>query len=270
MPSGARSKKMTSAQHAPELVTSSVPGPWDFYRTEKELRKSRRRAEEWILPTMRHLVSRGGARILDVGCGNGVEVAVLRANGFRCVGIDFDPNCHSTAKGAFAQADACRLPFANDIFDSVLSLEVIEHIGAPPGWWRPTSEAYAERWKYVSELLRVTKPGGVIVLATPNRHFPFDEHGTGSTQLRWHLPVRDLTLSYFELKKMFCGKCAEVGVLPYGRYYELEKIQRLLGSACTRAISSFLHVFSSRFLHVSPVNPHLFLYFRKFAGHEQI
>jgi SAM-dependent methyltransferase len=70
----------------------------------------------------------------------------------------------------------------------------------------------ANRKKAVDELLRVTKPGGLIIVVTPNRLFPIDEHGAGKTGLRWHLPFRDQTLSYFELRKLFMPQCDQMGV----------------------------------------------------------
>jgi len=101
----------------------------------------------------------------------------------------------------------------------------------------------------------------VIILVTPNRFFPIDEHGTGKTGLRWHLPFQDQTLSYFELRNLFFPKCDQMGVLPYDGYYELEKLKRLGGVPMVRLVSSVLPIFSNRVLHV--LGPHLFVYFRK-------
>ena len=110
-------------------------------------------------------------------------------------------------------------------------------------------------------MLRVTKPGGVIILVTPNRLFPIDEHGKGKTGIRWHLPFRDQTLSYFELRKLFLPKCGRMGVLPYEGYYELEKLERLGGGPLVRLVKFVLPIFSNCLLHV--LGPHLFLYFQK-------
>ena len=103
----------------------------------------------------------------------------------------------------------------------------------------------------------------MIVLATPNRLFPFDEHGPGKTQIRWHLPFDDLTLSYLELRRLFAEFALEIGVLPYGRYFAMEKIERLIGRRLTDFIQGLFPLFSHPILHMSPFNPHLFVYFRK-------
>jgi SAM-dependent methyltransferase len=149
-----------------------------------------------------------------------------------------------------------------------MCFEAFEHIGAPNTnlAWKPRPEYRANRKKAALELLRLTKPGGLVILVTPNRFFPVDEHGTGKTSLRWHMPFGDQTLSYFELKHLFLPACEEMGVLAYGRYFELEKLRRLGGLWTARFVSSILPAFSSRLLHI--FGPHLFVYFRKAGSTE--
>jgi len=137
------------------------PSPWSFYLSGKELSKSRRRAEQWIVPTLNRLIpSECAKRVLCVGCGNAVDVAVLREFGFDSWGADIDANCHPAARSWFVAADACVLPFDAGSFDAVISLEVVEHIGAPPGEWKPTAHARARRKQYAAELARVLRLGG--------------------------------------------------------------------------------------------------------------
>jgi SAM-dependent methyltransferase len=236
---------------------------WDFYRTEHEVRKSRKRTEEWTIPAIRKFYDGGSVRMLSVGCGSAVDVAVLREHGYLCWGADPDANCYADAREFFVQSDGVSLPFDSESFDLTMGLESFEHIGAPNtnSEWRPCPEYRANRRRAAEELLRVTKPGGVVILVTPNRLFPIDEHGKGKTGIRWHLPFRDLTLSYFELRNLFLPKCDEMGVLPYKGYYELEKLKRLGGVSMVHLVKSVLPIFSNRLLHV--FGPHLFVYFRK-------
>lgn len=247
----------------------SLDKTWDFYRTEREVRKSRRRAMEWIIPTIKRFHgTTTGLRVLSVGCGSAIDVAVLRQHGYTCWGTDLTGDCRLEARGAFVQADACSLPFKSSEFDLTLCLEAFEHIGAPNTnlAWKPRPEYRVNRKEAASELLRVTKPRGLLILVTPNRFFPVDEHGTGKTSLRWHMPFCDQTVSYFELKRLFLPACEEMGVLPYGRYFELEKLQKLAGPWMVRFVDSVLPAFSNGLLHI--FGPHLFMYFRKAGAAE--
>ncbi len=55
------------------------------------------------------------------------------------------------------------LPYPDDHFDLVFSNEVIEHVD--------------DDRRTVAEMVRVTRPGGVIVAFAPNRLYPFETHG---------------------------------------------------------------------------------------------
>ena len=104
---------------------------WNFYRTENEIRKSRKRTEEWTIPAIRRFYDRSGIRLLSVGCGSAVDVAVLRERGYLCWGTDPDENCCAEAREFFVQADACSLPFDSEGFDVTMCMEALEHIGTP-------------------------------------------------------------------------------------------------------------------------------------------
>jgi 2-polyprenyl-6-hydroxyphenyl methylase / 3-demethylubiquinone-9 3-methyltransferase len=95
---------------------------------------------------------------LDAGCGTGRGAERLAQRGARVTAIDIGPHlvraavrrsgCHA------AQASILQLPFPASSFDVVFSTEVIEHTPAP--------------LEAVQELYRVVKPGGHLVLSTPN------------------------------------------------------------------------------------------------------
>jgi ubiquinone/menaquinone biosynthesis C-methylase UbiE len=102
----------------------------------------------------RHLALRPGDRVLEVGCGRGHLVEALREQGVDAVGVDLNPAAaeHAVTEGV-AQGDATDLAFEGGSFDAVVSVHAIEHI--------PDIEGA------LSEMCRVVRPGGPIVLVYP-------------------------------------------------------------------------------------------------------
>jgi SAM-dependent methyltransferase len=105
-----------------------------------------------------------GPEVLNVGSGPFFELSELDARERRISVCDVDPRAIELAKelhgGRLAGADVIEpdrpLPYASDRFDLVVSMDVIEHLPGPAllPWLR--------------ELFRVTKPGGLLFLTTPN------------------------------------------------------------------------------------------------------
>ena len=105
---------------------------------------------------------RAGERVLDVACGSGTAALVAARRYGEVTGVDYVPALLERARlrarvegvGAeFLDADAQQLPFVDDCFDSVLSVYGVQF--AP------------DQHRAANELLRVTRPGGRIVLASP-------------------------------------------------------------------------------------------------------
>jgi ubiquinone/menaquinone biosynthesis C-methylase UbiE len=96
--------------------------------------------------------------VLEIGCGRGGKIATLDGITRRC-GIDYSERAITEARKAFPGAefevaDACALPYPDMSFDVAYSIEVIEHV-----------EDYE---RFLTEALRVLKPGGVLFVQTPN------------------------------------------------------------------------------------------------------
>ena len=101
-----------------------------------------------------------GKRVLEVGCGEGYGTALLARSAAQIVGIDYDALtiAHASARypqASFLRANLAALPLPDAAVDVVATLQVIEHV------WN-----HAE---FVGECLRVLRPGGQLLVTTPNR-----------------------------------------------------------------------------------------------------
>lgn len=104
-----------------------------------------------ILALLRERKQAFGSRLLDIPSGGGPVVDGARAAGYDVVELDLFPR----ARMHGVCADACApLPFRDGVFDVLLSMEGIEHFEHQAG--------------FVRECARVLRPGGWLVLTTPN------------------------------------------------------------------------------------------------------
>lgn len=118
------------------------------------------------LEMVRSFVELEGARVLDVGCGIGTFVRRFRRYSDDVHGVEVDEERVAEASAELpniVHAFGEDLPYPDDHFDLVFSNEVMEHV--------------ADDRRTAIEMVRVTRPGGLIVAFTPNRLYPFETHG---------------------------------------------------------------------------------------------
>ena len=97
--------------------------------------------------------------LLEIGCGEGRGVGLLQEHVKTYNGIDkitavVDKLSVQFPQASFAQSIIPPLEFPDKMFDSIISFQVIEHI--------------KDDKRYLQEIARVLKPGGVALLTTPN------------------------------------------------------------------------------------------------------
>lgn len=136
-----------------------------------------------------------GARVLSSGCGMAGSLLAWRDAGAAvAVGVEVDDDyvrmgalrVEALPGADVLPYDGRRLPFPDGAFDVVESLDVVEHTLDPLA--------------YLAELRRVLAPGGVVLVVTPNRLWPVEQH-LGIVGPPW-LPVRAADALWTALSSM--------------------------------------------------------------------
>jgi SAM-dependent methyltransferase len=112
-----------------------------------------------------------GALLLDVGGGPGFFADAFREAGARYVGLDSDVgemHAHGLRHEGSVVASGTALPFADAVVDVCYSSNVLEHVATP--------------WVMADEMVRVTRPGGIVFLSFTVWLGPWGGHETSP----WH------------------------------------------------------------------------------------
>jgi SAM-dependent methyltransferase len=104
---------------------------------------------------------------VDLGCGSGAALPLLRQRGFHVVGIDVSPEMLAHARRrfvgerhvSFCRGEAERLPFASDSIDHLVCLGLLEYL-----------DAYEQA---LSEVARVLRTGGSAIFSIPSGISPY-------------------------------------------------------------------------------------------------
>ncbi len=123
----------------------------------------------------RHLDSMATASVLDVGCGAGVTGAMLKPHVGSVHGVDVSPLMVEQARQrdpgcSYEFFDGSRLPFAEGSFDLVVTICVLHHV--PPDRWS----------SFTAELVRATRPGGLVVIIEHNRLNPLTRRAVNACE----------------------------------------------------------------------------------------
>lgn len=122
-----------------------------------EIRHEHLHRYAWCVPLA------AGKDVLDIACGEGYGSAMLATRAKSVVGVDIDEGSVRHAEIAykefeglrFRRGDAAEIPLENNSMDLVVSFETIEH--------------HDRHHEMMSEIRRVLRPDGVLVISSPNR-----------------------------------------------------------------------------------------------------
>jgi len=127
--------------------------------------------------------------VADIGCGVGVMVDTISAEGYEAYGVDLITLSRyweklGLNKDRFFLVDpySFELPFEDNSLDFVFTLGVIEHVGTSNGHSDRLEDYHTIRKEWLRELFRVVKPGGRMLIGGPNRNFPIDTAHGADTQ----------------------------------------------------------------------------------------
>lgn len=119
-----------------------------------------------------------GTSVLDVGCGSGFLARELATSGATVMGVDTvsHPQWDSSGAGVFREGDYLELAPELGVFDTVLALDVTEHVG--------------DEGQFVSRLTGNVRPGGHVIVTVPaydwlwSRHDDINQHFRRYTRSR--------------------------------------------------------------------------------------
>ena len=101
-----------------------------------------------------------GRDVLEAGCGEGYGADLIASVARRVVAVDYDAATVAHVRSRYPRvqvvaANLASLPVPDSSMDVVVNFQVIEHL-----WDQP---------QFITECLRVLRPGGLLMMSTPNR-----------------------------------------------------------------------------------------------------
>ena len=192
---------------------------WLEIEAPREEEYEEKLAARYIKPMMQRLgLQPGRCAVLSAGCGLASDVDVLVDDGYDTWGIDIGNRVMRWKDRRYperlARGDIRTMPFPDASFDFVLSLNTIEHIGTVGDTDRVTPDYHEQRRMAVRDLLRVTKPGGYVLLTGLSRGVPLDfGHVQNHGFVRVHSPWEKFLLNFSDIKRL----CEETGLVAWTR-----------------------------------------------------
>lgn len=214
-------------------------------------------------------------RLLSVGCGTGVDVDMLCDEGFDSVGIDCGNRTSVWPRRTHGEqlllANGKHLPFDDASFDAAFCGCVFPHVGVVGDSNITAPDVEEQRRELAREMVRVLRPGGYVIVSSPNRWFPFDIfHGRvpGSYKPRFNPPTSRFLLSAGDYERIFrAAGTGPASTLPVENYWGFIRSRNSLKGVLFGTPVRFVFWLVSRppfgFLRSSPANPWLVVMLQK-------
>lgn len=194
----------------PAPASGLPPLPW----TGERFIPSQGGPEIYYEHAHRYVIARNlldGAAVVDLASGEGYGAAWIAEVAGLVTGIDIDPASvqHARARYAghknleFVIGDIQALPFADNCADAVTCFEAIEHVENPRA--------------VVEEVVRVLRPGGLLLVSTPNKAVYADERDYNNEfhVHEFYLPDLEMLLGEFFAERDLLGQRVVAGSLTW-------------------------------------------------------
>jgi SAM-dependent methyltransferase len=250
----------------------------DAERAAYETASNEHLTRNYLIPTFtRYFRGTKRPKVLSLGCGLGIDVEMLVDSGFDIIGIDCGNRAKEWPKRRHNErlylANGKALPFENGVFDLVYCGCVFPHVGVVGDSNRVLPDHFEQRLQIAREMTRVLKPGGRVMVSSPNRQFPFDLfHGRSPAQPRprFNPPGSRFLLSSGDYRNMFRqAGCAQFELLPVNGYWGFHRRNTSIkGKLTAWPVKTLFELVSQpafSFLRGSVVNPWLVMMMNKAA-----
>lgn len=171
---------------------------------------------ELVSGLIRNLDRGHGGDVLDVGCGSGALARELAASGATVTGVDVvsHPQWSGHGSGVFREGDYLELAPELGAFDTVLALDVAEHV--------------ADEARFVARLRENVRPGGHVIVTVPAYSWLWSRHDDLNRHFRRYTKSRlRSSLTAGGLDVMRCGYAFFGLIMPK---IVMKSLQRFRGS----------------------------------------
>jgi len=239
----------------------------EFYIWDERVKKVRRsrpkrsNLEEFIprgraTIALKLLKPKPSDSVLDVGCSQGyVERYLLIGKVKRVMGIDIDRQAIKYAQKKdgseyYICCNSKKLPFSDQEFDKVLCLDTLEHVDKE------------DEEKTISEIRRVLRPNGLLVLSVPNDFLNFLDIINLKQNIRLKLPW------LYNIYRRLRGRSQQTPPkIKFHRHYSIKKLKEILiGFSIDKAHTTCLFSWFVFPLILLLPNERLKFYARKITG----
>jgi SAM-dependent methyltransferase len=164
------------------------------------------------------------AKVIDVGCGWGVNLEMLETSGYNASGLDISRQileCIDRPDRNLIEADLTKtLPADAAVNDGLLALDVLEHIDDDTG--------------ALQRMARLLRPGGVAVISVPARPDLFSEFDRIQGHRRRYVPDR--------LRAAFADSSLEVQEIFWWGAWMVPILSRMRKGGETKTYADYLRL----------------------------